>query len=108
MLSRIAQGLYGMGRSVERIQNVTRILEVNHKMSLERSDSSAGEVWAAIAHSFLCPIETYSEEGLYSVLVFSNAWSAVRISSGIRRKTAPGPLRSMKKLARKRASPGSS
>ena len=71
MLSRIAQGLYGMGRSVERVQNVTRILEVNHKMNLERLEAGGQEVWAAIAHSFLCPIEEYTERSLYGVLVLS-------------------------------------
>ena len=72
MLSRIAHGLYAMGRTVERVQNVTRILEVNHKMSLERAGGREDEVWAAIAHSFLCPVEEYSERALYGVLVLSD------------------------------------
>jgi uncharacterized alpha-E superfamily protein len=73
MLSRIAHGLYTMGRTVERVQNVTRILEVNHKMNLERSIGRESEVWAAIAHSFLCPVEEFSERALYGVLVTSDS-----------------------------------
>ena len=72
MLSRIALGLYGMGRSVERVQNVTRILEVNHKMNLDRPTDLDGDVWAAIANSFLCPVEIYTEQALYEVLIFSD------------------------------------
>jgi uncharacterized alpha-E superfamily protein len=71
MLSRIALGLYGLGRSVERVQNVTRILEVNHKMHLQRSDGPGGRVWEAIAQSFLCPVEHYTERALYDALVHS-------------------------------------
>ena len=71
VLSRIAQGLYTLGRSVERVQNVTRILEVNHKMNLERSAGRDRNVWEAIAHSFLCPVESYTERALYDVLVLS-------------------------------------
>ena len=73
MLSRIANSLYVMGRAVERVQSVTRILEVNHKMHLEHLAGSNAAIWQAIAHSFLCPIEDYSEEELYRVLVCSDS-----------------------------------
>lgn len=72
MLSRIAHGLYTMGRAVERAQHVTRILEVNHKMSLQRAIGDEQEVWAAISSAFLCPIEEQTERALYDVLVLSS------------------------------------
>ena len=52
MLSRIARGLYTLGRYVERAHNVVRILEVNHKMNLERASIDEANVWNAIAESF--------------------------------------------------------
>lgn len=72
MLSRIARGLYDLGRSVERAQNVARILEVNHKMNLERSALEDGEIWSAIADSFSCGLESPDERSLYGVLVLSS------------------------------------
>lgn len=48
MLSRIAQGMYGLARRIERIENMTRILDVNHRMSLERAYYSDLDVWSPI------------------------------------------------------------
>lgn len=71
MLSRIARGLYDLGREVERAQNVARILEVNHKMNLERSSLEEANVWVAISESFDCGLESPSEAAVYEELVIS-------------------------------------
>ena len=46
MLSRIARGMYELGRCIERAENVTRILDVNHRMSLELNYFSDLDVWS--------------------------------------------------------------
>ena len=71
MLSRLARGLYDLGRVVERAQHVARILEVNHKMSLERTASDEGEIWSAISDSFSCHLAAPDERGLYATLICS-------------------------------------
>jgi len=72
MLSRIARGLHDLGREVERAQNVIRILEVNHKMNLERAAIDEANVWSAIADAFGCEAELPSERSLYDCLVLSD------------------------------------
>lgn len=72
MLSRIARGLYEMGRLLERAQNVIRILEVNHKMYLERESIEDGNVWSAIAEAFSVDVLRPDESALYGELVFSD------------------------------------
>jgi uncharacterized alpha-E superfamily protein len=72
MLSRIARGLYLMGRQVERAQNVVRILEVNHKMNLERASVDETNVWTAISESFRCDLDHPDEPALYGELVLSD------------------------------------
>jgi len=71
MLSRIARGLYNLGRDVERAQNVVRILEVNHKMNLERQLEDGLNIWLAISEAFQAGVEPPSESGLYQELVLS-------------------------------------
>jgi len=71
MLSRIARGLYELGRHVERAQHVVRILEVNHKMNLERASVDESNVWMAIAESFECGLDQPDEAALYEELVLS-------------------------------------
>jgi len=71
MLSRIARGLYELGRNVERAQHVVRILEVNHKMNLERASVDEANVWTAISESFRCEIDSPDEASLYDCLVLS-------------------------------------
>ena len=73
MLSRIAHGLYDLGRYVERAQNVARILEVNHKMNLERASVDEANVWTAISESFECGLDRPSEKDLYDELVLSSS-----------------------------------
>jgi len=73
MLSRIARGLYDLGRNVERAQNLMRILEVNHKMNLERAAGHENDVWSAISESFECGLDRPEERSLYEVLVLSNS-----------------------------------
>jgi len=73
MLSRIARGLYELGRQVERAQHVVRILEVNHKMNLERVSVENSNVWSAIAESFACELVDPSEEDVYGELVLSDS-----------------------------------
>ncbi len=75
MLSRIARGLYELGRRVERAQHVVRILEVNHKMNLERASLDEANVWTAIADSFQCGLARPDEAGLYGELVLSEVHS---------------------------------
>ncbi|MEM7410488.1 MAG: alpha-E domain-containing protein [Myxococcota bacterium] len=71
MLSRIARGLYELGRSIERSQNVVRILEVNHKMNLERAAIDESNAWLAISESFACELDRPDERSLYDSLVLS-------------------------------------
>lgn len=71
MLSRIARGLYDLGRAVERAQHVVRILEVNHKMNLERAAQDEYEVWSAISEAFDCELDYPDERSLYGLLVLS-------------------------------------
>jgi uncharacterized alpha-E superfamily protein len=72
VLSRIARGLYDLGRQIERAQHVVRILEVNHKTNLERATTDDANVWIAIAEAFGCEGDAPSEEGLYRELVLSS------------------------------------
>jgi uncharacterized alpha-E superfamily protein len=71
MLSRIARGLCQMGRDIERAQNVIRILEVNHKMHLEREALRSASVWVAIADAFGVETLDANEAALYAELVLS-------------------------------------
>jgi uncharacterized alpha-E superfamily protein len=73
MLSRIARGICTIGREVERAQNVTRILEVNHKMHLERAPLDGSNIWVAISEAFDTGLALPNERGLYDVLVASPA-----------------------------------
>lgn len=48
MLSRTADHLYWMARYMERAENIARILDVNHRMSLmPQSDAQAEQTWGA-------------------------------------------------------------
>jgi uncharacterized alpha-E superfamily protein len=71
LLSRIARGLYGIGRDVERAQNVVRVLEVNHKMHLERAPVDRSNVWIAISEAFATGLAAPDEAALYDTLVLS-------------------------------------
>jgi uncharacterized alpha-E superfamily protein len=71
MLSRIARAIFTIGREVERAQNVTRILEVNHKMHLERGPLDGSNIWVAISEAFDTGLALPNERGLYDVLVAS-------------------------------------
>jgi uncharacterized alpha-E superfamily protein len=73
MLSRIARGLCQMGRDIERAQNIIRILEVNHKMHLEREPLRSANVWVAIADAFQVETPSPSEQSLYAELVLSES-----------------------------------
>jgi len=46
MLSRIARQMYWLGRNIEHAENITRILDVNHRMSLEQGYFSDLDVWS--------------------------------------------------------------
>jgi len=73
VLSRIARGLHELGRQVERAQHVVRVLEVTHKMNLERASLDESNVWIAIAEAFDCSgIECHDEASLYRELVLSD------------------------------------
>ena len=71
MLSRIARGLYDLGRLIERSRNVARILEVNHKVNLERSSRDETEIWSAVSNAFDCDLSSPDESSLYEALVLS-------------------------------------
>ena len=73
LLARIALGLFQMGRDIERAQNVARVLEVNHKMHLERESLDGGNVWIAIADAFGIPSAAPDEAVLYAELVASRS-----------------------------------
>ena len=62
-----------MGRDIERAQNVVRILEVTHKMQLERATLDGDNTWIAICEAFGVAPEGASEVGLYQELVLSQA-----------------------------------
>ena len=72
MLSRIANGLFDLGRAVERAQHVTQIIEVNHKMNLERAFDDDGEVWQAISDAFAADLVCPQERDVYERLVLSH------------------------------------
>jgi len=63
--------MYELGRYVERGQHVARILEVNHKMNLERTSIDEANVWTAISESFGCGLEQPDEPSVYGELVLS-------------------------------------
>jgi uncharacterized alpha-E superfamily protein len=71
MLSRIARGLYTLGREVERAQNVVRILEVNHKMNLEHTAVEGINVWLSISEAFATGLGDPDERSIYEALVLS-------------------------------------
>ena len=71
MLSRIARGMCNMGRQIERAQNVIRVLEVNHKIHLERESLDPGNTWLAIGEAFGLELERLDEPSLYGALVLS-------------------------------------
>jgi uncharacterized alpha-E superfamily protein len=73
MLSRIAKGLCDLGRQVERAQHIARVLEVNHKMNLERASADEADVWTAISEAFHCDLDQPTEEALYGELVLSTS-----------------------------------
>jgi len=78
VLSRIARGLHELGRYVERAQHVVRVLEVNHKMNLERTSQDDSNVWTAIAEAFECTgLDHPTEADVYGELVLSRThpWS---------------------------------
>lgn len=50
---------------------MARILEVNHKMNLERASLEEANVWTAISESFGCGLDRPSEASLYRELVLS-------------------------------------
>ncbi len=70
MLSRIAEALYRTGRDVERVQNVVRILEVQHKMHLARQSWNPSSGWMPLFEAFAVEdADEPTEEALYTVLV---------------------------------------
>lgn len=71
MLSRIAQGLFAMGRDIERAANVARILEVHHKMNLAERGISREDSWLAITDAFDLDMAGGGEAAVYGALVFS-------------------------------------
>jgi len=77
MLSRIARGMYELGRRVESAENVTRILDVNHRMSLELDYFLDLDVWSpmlAITDSrelFDSLYDDVTETNVYDFLLLS-------------------------------------
>jgi uncharacterized alpha-E superfamily protein len=62
-----------MGCYVERAQNVIRILEVNHKMHLERGTADLPGTWGPIADAFHLDIAEPHEPEVYAALVLSSS-----------------------------------
>ncbi|MGH0037344.1 MAG: alpha-E domain-containing protein [Myxococcota bacterium] len=71
MLSRIAQGLFAMGRDIERAANVARILEVHHKMNLQNRGVAREDSWLPITDAFDLDLRGGGEAAVYAALVFS-------------------------------------
>jgi len=77
MLSRAAHHMYCLGRYVERAENTARILDVNHRMSLELAYFSDLDVWPpilAITRSkkhFEKLYDDISEENVYEFFLLS-------------------------------------
>jgi len=78
MLSRLAHDMYHLGKHIERAENVTRILDVNHRMSLETDYFSELDVWSPIlnitrSHALFRSIySNINEENIYDFLLFSS------------------------------------
>ena len=71
MLSRVARSLFELGRSVERAHHVAQIIEVSHKMNLERVDHNEAEVWQAISNAFGGDPSVTLEREIYEGFVLS-------------------------------------
>jgi len=77
MLSRIARGMYELGRCIEQAENITRILDVNQRMSLEHDYFSELDVWSPILditgsrELFDSLYDEVSEEHVYDFLLLS-------------------------------------
>lgn len=50
MLSRHAEGMFWLGRYIERVGDTTRMLDVAYNTQLERPPSAAGQVWRDLLH----------------------------------------------------------
>ena len=77
MLSRIARGMYELGHRIESAENITRILDVNHRMSLELDYFSDLDVWSPIL------VITGSRElfdSLYNDVTESNVYDFLLLS----------------------------
>ena len=72
MLSRVANGLFDLSQSVERAQHVAQIIEVNHKMNLEREAHDDAEVWRAISDAFDGAMTHPGERDIYESLALSD------------------------------------
>ena len=77
MLSRLAERMYRLGRYVEHAENLTRLLDVNHRMSLELNLFSDLDVWSpmiAVTRAekrFAETFEEVNEANVYQFLVLS-------------------------------------
>jgi len=95
VLSRIARGMYELGRCVERAENVTRILDVNHRMTLELDYFSDLDVWSPML-TITGTRELYGS--LYTEVSESNVYDFLLLS-----KENPNSVLSSLRLAREYA-----
>lgn len=67
MLSRVADGLYWMSRSLERAEHTLRLLDVNMGLMLDRSNISADSRWKRTLHALGKPEGVTWEGDLYKL-----------------------------------------
>ena len=63
MLSRHAEGLFWMGRYLERASDITRMLDVASHRQLERSARSSADVWSDLLRVLYLEDEFASRHG---------------------------------------------
>lgn len=101
MLSRIARGMYELGRRIESAENVTRILDVNYRMSLELDYFSDLDVWSpmlAITGSRAKFDELYdelNEENVYDFCCFAKRTRTLWLSVFAWPVNMPAPCESV-------------
>ena len=58
MLSRVADSLYWMSRSIERAEHTTRLLDVNLNLMLDESATNADRCWQRMLQALGNPEDT--------------------------------------------------
>ncbi len=87
MLSRTAQSMYRLGRHIEHAENITRLLDVTHRMSLESTLYSDVDVWSPLIavtrseEAYLAQYDSLEQAHVYSFLLLSQDYSGSVLSA---------------------------